>query len=224
MFTIIQDFRFAVRILIKNPGFSLIAIISLALGIGANAAIFSLADALFLRPLPILEPSAVLNISTNNPTICFWRRSNVSYPNYRDLRDKSHSFDSMTAFQLTTLSVATSAKDLPKIRTGVIASDNFFQTLGVQPILGRTFLPEEGKVPGRDAVAVVGYDFWQNDLSHDPNVIGRTLRIKGIDFTIVGVTPKTFNAIDQFFTPSLFVPVMMSQRLDAASDNPARDP
>ena len=220
MLTIIQDFRFALRILVKNPGFSLIAILSLALGIGANAAIFSLADALFLRPLPILEPSAVLNISTNTPGNPFSTGSNVSYPNYRDLRDKSHSFDSMTAFQLTTLSVAPSARDLPKVRTGVIASDNFFQTLGIQPLLGRTFLPEEGRVPGRDAVVVVGYDFWQNDLASDPNVIGHSLRIKGIDFTIVGVTPKTFNAIDQFFTPSLFVPVMMSQRLDAATEDP----
>ena len=220
MATIIQDLRFAIRILIKNPGFSLIAIVSLALGIGANAAIFSLADALFLRPLPILEPSAVVNISTNLPANLFAQGSNVSYPNYRDFREKSHSFESMTAFQLTTLSVATAPKDLPKIRTGVIASDNFFQTLGVQPVLGRTFLPDEGKVPGRDAVAVVAYDFWQNDLTHDPNVIGRTLRIKGIDFTIVGVTPKSFNAVDQFFTPSLFVPLMMAQRLDAAPENP----
>jgi predicted permease len=219
VFTIIQDLRFAIRILIKNPGFSVIAILSLALGIGANAAIFSLADALFLRPLPILEPSAVLNISTGTPDSLFSSGSNVSYPNYRDLRDQSHSFESMTAFQLTTLSVAPSAKDLPKVRTGVIASDNFFQTLGIGPMLGRTFLPEEGKVPGRDAVAVVGYDFWQNDLARDPNVIGRSVRIKGIDFTIVGVTPKSFNAIDQFFTPSIYVPVMMSQRLDAAPEN-----
>jgi predicted permease len=218
--TIIQDFRFAIRILIKNPGFSLIAILSLALGIGANASIFSLADALFLRPLPILEPSQVLNISTNVPDNSFSNGSNVSYPNYLDLRDKSHSFDNMTAFQLSTLSVAANNRDLPKIRTGVIASDNFFQTLGVQPILGRAFLPEEGKVPGRDAVTVIGYDFWQNDLAHDPNVIGRNIRIKGIDFTIVGVAPKTFNAIDQYFTPLLYVPVMMAQRLDAAPADP----
>src|SRR4051794_20446529 len=152
MSTIIQDLRFAIRILIKNPGFSLIAIVSLALGIGANAAIFSLADALFLRPLPILEPSAVVNITTDTPENAFGQGSSVSYPNYLDLREKSHSFESMTAFQLTTLSVAPSSRELPKIRTGVIASDNFFQTLGVQPVLGRAFLPEEGKVPGRDAV------------------------------------------------------------------------
>jgi len=218
--TIIQDLRFAIRILIKNPGFSLIAIVSLALGIGANAAIFSLADALFLRPLPILEPSGVVNISTDTPQNLFSQGSNISYPNYRDFQEKSHSFESMTAFQLTTLSVSQSSKDLPKIRTGVIASDNFFRTLGIQPLLGRTFLPEEGQVPGRDAVVVVGYDFWQSDLAHDPNVIGRTLRIKGVDFTIVGVTPKSFNAVDQFFTPSLFVPMMMAQELDAAPGNP----
>jgi macrolide transport system ATP-binding/permease protein len=218
--TIIHDLRYAIRILINNPGFSLIAIVSLALGIGANAAIFSLADALFLRPLPILEPSGVVNISTDTPQNLFSQGSNISYPNYRDFQKRSHSFESMTAFQLTTLSVSQSSKDLPKIRTGVIASDNFFRTLGIQPLLGRTFLAEEGQVPGRDAVVVVGYDFWQSDLAHDPNVIGRTLRIKGVDFTIVGVTPKSFNAVDQFFTPSLFVPMMMAQRLDAAPGNP----
>jgi len=96
--TIIQDLRFAIRILIKNPGFSLIAIVSLALGIGANAAIFSLADALFLRPLPILEPSGVVNISTDTPQNLFSQGSNISYPNYRDFQEKSHSFESMTAF------------------------------------------------------------------------------------------------------------------------------
>ena len=148
MSTIIQDLRFAVRILIKNPGFSLIAILSLALGIGANAAIFSLADALFLRPLPILEPSAVVNVSTDTPENAFGQGSSVSYPNYLDLREKSHSFESMTAFQLTTLSVAPSSRELPKIRTGVIASDNFFQTLGSTPCWAAHFYPRRAKCQG----------------------------------------------------------------------------
>ena len=220
MSTILHDLRFAFRVLIKNPGFSLVAVLSLALGIGANAAIFSFADALFLRPLPILEPSSVLSINTNLSGLMFNGGNTVSYPNFRDLRDQSHSFESMTAFQLTTVSVATSTKDLPKVRTGVIASDNIFHTLGIQPMLGRAFLPEEGTVPGRDAVVVVGYDFWQNDLARDPSVIGRILRIQGIDFTVVGVTPQSFNAVDTFFSPSVFVPVMMSQRLGAGSENP----
>jgi predicted permease len=212
-----QDVRYAVRILFKNPGFTLIAALSLALGIGANSAIFSLADALLLRPLPILEPSSVLDISTSTTDNPF---SGVSYPNFRDLQAKSKSFDGIVAFQISTVSVATSAQAVPQVISGVVASENLFQALGVRPILGRGFLPEEGKVPGRDAVAVVSYDFWQNQLAKDSSVIGRKLRVKGIDFTIVGVAPQSFTGIDQFFHPSLYVPAMMTQRLDAAPSDP----
>src|ERR1700730_5494637 len=159
MITFFQDIRFAIRTMLKNPGFTLIATLSLALGIGANCAIFSLADALLLRPLPILEPSSVLDISTNTPDNPFG--NGVSYPNFHDLQAKSQSFDGMVAFQFSTLSVATSAQNLPQVVSGVIASENFFQALGVVPILSRGFLPEEGKVPGRDAVAVISNDFWQ---------------------------------------------------------------
>jgi predicted permease len=215
--TLFQDICYAIRILLKNPGFTLIAALSLALGIGANSAIFSLADAVLLRPLPVLAPGAVVTVSTNTPDNPY---GGVSYPDYRDLRAKSQSFDGMVAYQLSTMSAATSPKALPQIRTGLVVSDNWFQVLGVQPVLGRAFLPEEGKVPGRDAVVVVSYDFWENQLARDPSVIGRNLRIKGIDFNIVGVAPKTFTGIDQFFQPSLYVPVMMAQRLSAAAVDP----
>jgi predicted permease len=218
MITFFQDIRYAIRILLKNPGFTLIATLSLALGIGANSAIFSLADALLLRPLPILEPSSVLDISTNPPDNPFG--GGVSFPNFRDLQAKSQSFEGMVAFQLSTLSVATSPKTLPQVVSGVIASDNFFQTLGVRPVLGRGFVPDEGKVPGRDAVAVVSNDFWQTQLAQDPFVIGRNLRIKGIDFTIVGVAPQNFTGVDQFFHPAIYIPAMMTQRLDAAPTDP----
>jgi predicted permease len=220
LITFFQDIRYAIRILFKNPGFTLIATLSLALGIGANSAIFSLADALLLRPLPILEPSSVVDISTTTPDNPF---GSVSYPNFRDLQAKSQSFDTMVAFELSTLSVATSAQTLPQVVSGVIASDNFFRDFGVQPILGRGFLPEEGKVPGRDAVVVIGYDFWQTQLGKDPSVIGRNLRIKGIDFTVIGVAPQSFTGVDQYFHPALYVPTMMTQRLDAAPTDPLED-
>jgi predicted permease len=189
----------------------------LALGIGANSAIFSLADALLLRPLPILAPSDVMNISTSTPDNPFGA---VSYPNYLDLRARSQSFDGMTAFELSTLSIATSPQALPQIYAGVVASDNFFQALGVQPILGRGFLPEEGKVPGRDAVAVISYDFWQTQYANDPSAVGRNIRVKGVDFTIVGVAPQSFTGIDQYFHPAVYLPAMMSQRLNAGTTNP----
>jgi hypothetical protein len=127
--------------LLKSPGFTAIAALSLALGIGANAAIFSLADAILLRPLPVLGPSAVVTVSTNTPDNTSDNPfGGVSYPDYRDLQAKSQSFSGMLAYQLSTVSVATSRKELPQVRMGVIVSENFFQITGVQPILGRGFL------------------------------------------------------------------------------------
>ena len=223
MFTFIQDIRFAIRVLLKNPGFTIIAAVSLALGIGANCAIFSLADALLLRPLPILDPSSVVSVVTNSSDNPFSGVVGVSYPNYLDFRDKSQSFEDLVAFQTATMSVATSSKALPQVRFGALASDNLFRAFAIQPVLGRGFLPEEGKVPGRDAVVVVSYDFWQNDLAHDPAAVGRTLRVKGIDFTIVGVTPQGFTGVERFFNPAFYVPVMMAQRLAASSTDPLED-
>jgi predicted permease len=218
--TFLQDVRFALRILLKNPGFTAIAVLSLALGIGANCAIFSLADAVLLRPLPILAPSDVVNIDNNTPDNPF---AGYSYPNFRDLRAQSKSFEDVTAFQLSTMSVATHPDAVPQIYSGVIASDNFFSALGVQPVLGRTFLPSEGEVPGRDSVAVISYDFWQTQFSGDSSVIGKLVRIRGIDFTIIGVAPKSFSGIDRYFHPVVYVPAMMNQRLDAAAINPLQD-
>jgi predicted permease len=106
------------------------------------------------------------------------------------------------------------------MRMGLIVSDNFFQVLGVEPTLGRSFRPEETRVPGRDAVVVLAHDFWYNQFAADRSVIGRTIRLNGIDFTVVGVAPESFTGVDQYIRPALFVPVTMKQRLDASKDNP----
>jgi len=212
-----QEIRLAVRVLAKNPGFTAVAALSLALGIGANSAIFSLADALLLRPLPIRDPGAVVTVTTNTPDNPY---SGVSYPNYRDLRGRSRSFDGMTAFQLSTWGMAPSANEVAQMRMGLIVSDNFFQVLGVEPTLGRSFRPEETQAPGRDAVAVLAYDFWRNQFAADRSVIGRNIRLNGIDFTVVGVAPESFTGVDQYIRPALFVPAMMKQRLDASKDSP----
>src|ERR1017187_3002909 len=129
-----QEIRLTFRVLAKNRGFTAIAALSLALGIGANSAIFSLADALLLRPLPIRDPGAVVTVTTNTPDNPY---SGVSYPNYRDLRGKSQSFDGVVAFQLSTWGVASSANEIAQMRMGLIVSDNFFQELGVEPTLDR---------------------------------------------------------------------------------------
>src|ERR1700693_5617715 len=119
-----KEIRHAIRLLIKNPGFTAIAALSLALGIGANSAIFSLADAILLRPLPVRAPGAVVTVTTNTPDNAF---SRMSYPDYRDIRDKSRSFDGLVAFELSTWGLAASAKEVPQMRMGLMVSDNFFR-------------------------------------------------------------------------------------------------
>ncbi len=212
-----QEIRLTFRVLAKNRGFTAIAALSLALGIGANSAIFSLADALLLRPLPIRDPGAVVTVTTNTPDNPY---SGVSYPNYRDLRGKAQSFDGVVAFQLSTWGVAGSAGEIAQMRMGLIVSDNFFQVLGVEPTLGRSFRPEETRVPGRDAVVVLAHDFWYTQFGADRSVIGRTIRLNGIEFTVAGIAPESFTGVDQYIRPALFVPVTMKQRLDASKDNP----
>jgi len=216
----LKEIRQAFRLLAKNPGFTAIAALSLALGIGANSAIFSLTDALLLRPLPVLHPSEVVTISTDTPHNPF---EAVSYPDYRDIRDKTQSLSGVVAYQYSTFGFAASPTAVPQMRLGLLVSDNFFRVLDVQPALGRAFLPEEGKVPGRDAIAVLGYDFWANDFGRDSSVVGRTIRLNGIDFTIIGVAPQKFTGMDQLVRPALYTPATMMNRLSASGKDPLED-
>jgi macrolide transport system ATP-binding/permease protein len=210
-----KEIRQAFRLLAKNPGFTAIAALSLALGIGANSAIFSLADAILLRPLPVAHASQVLSVRTETPSTPL---DGLSFPEYRDIRDKNQSLEGLIAFQFTTVGFAASGKALPQMRMGQMVSDNFFNVLGVQPSLGRAFLPNEGKVPGRDAILILSHQFWENEFASDPSAIGRTVRMNGVNFTIVGVTPKSFTGIDQWIRPYFYVPLTMAPRLLVASD------
>ena len=212
-----QEIRLTLRVLAKNRGFTAIAALSLALGIGANSAIFSLADALLLRPLPIRDPGGVVTVTTNTPDNPY---SGVSYPNYRDMRSKSQSFDGMVGMQLWTFGVAKSANEVAQMRMGLIVSDNFFRVLGVEPTMGRSFRAEEMQAPGRDAVVVLAYDFWRSQFGADTSAIGRAIRINGIDFNVVGVAPESFTGVDPYIRPALFVPITMKQRISESKENP----
>jgi len=216
-----EEIRYALRLLLRNPGFTAVATLSLALGIGANSAIFSLADALLLRPLAIYRPGSVVAVSTDPATE--GAMGGVSYPDFRDFRDTTHSFDGLTAFELSRVSVAKSANDSAHLRGALMVSGNFFQVLGVEPAVGRGFLAEEDAVSGRNPVAVLAYDFWRTDFSSDASILGRTIRINGIDFSIVGVAPKSFTGVDQYVRPHLYVPAAMTQRLSASTENQFED-
>ena len=184
----IQDLRYGLRVLRRNLGFAAVAVLSLALGIGANAAIFSMADVLLLRPLPVPNPDQVVVLSTDRPDTPEGL-GGVSYPDYRDFRNQAKSFDGLIAYQFSAFSIAKSVNDTAHLQTGVLVSDNFFQAMQVTPPLGRGLLPEEGEVSGRNAVVVLAYDFWRREFYGDPAVVGRSIRINGIDFDIVGVAP-----------------------------------
>ena len=209
-----QDIRIGYRMLRKNPGFTLVAVVSLAIGIGVNSAMFSFADALLLRPLPVLRPSEIVTVGSDSAGgFLADRLSFVSYRDYLDFRNQSKSFDGLVAFKLSTFGFSPQAGSLPHMKMGMLVSGDFFSVLGVEPQLGRGFRPEEDQVPGRDAVVVLGHAFWDKELAADRSIIGRRLRLNGVEFTVIGVAPERFTGMDQFIQPAFFVPAMMCSQI-----------
>jgi putative ABC transport system permease protein len=207
------DVRYAIRVLLRTPGFAIIAVLSLALGIGANTAMFSLADAMLLRPLPVPAPANVVTISEAAPDIPIGTLGRVSYPDYVDLRNKSKTVEGLTAFVYTPVGLAEKADALPQLKLALTVSGNFFQAMGVAPALGRGFSADEDRVPGRDAVAVLGYDAWQQNFGSDPKIVGRPVRLNNVEFTVVGVAPRKFTGMEPMIHPDLYLPVMMLSRV-----------
>ena len=209
-----QDVRYGVRLLAATPGFTGIAVLSLAIGIGANCAIFSFADALLLRPLPVARPGEVFTVGSNSSVEAFGISSLVSsYRDYVDIRDRAKSLDGLVAFRYATAGVATDPTATPRLRMGVTASSNLFAVMGVEPTIGRAFRPEEDQVPGRDAVVVLGRTMWEQEFGSDPGILSRSLRINGQPFTVIGVAPPGFSGLDQFVRSDFFVPIMMSPQI-----------
>jgi len=214
--SIFADIRYSLRAQRRQPAFAAVAVLSLALAIGANSAIFSFADALLLRPLPVANPTAVFDVTSTTPDNPF---EGMSFPDYRDLRDKSRSFRGLAAYRLTTLAAAANPAAPAQMRFAALVSDNYFPVVGVTPAAGRAFLPDEAAQP----VAMVSYDFWQQNYAGSQSAIGSALRLNGIVFTIVGATPASFTGLDRFAYPSIFVPLGMSQRLNGAPADPLED-
>ena len=213
-----RDVRHAMRLLVRNPVFAAVGVVSIAVGVGANCAIFSLADALILRPLPVRDPLAIMTIHADTPD----REAEggrVSYPNYRDLRAASTSFDSIAAYQITRASFARARDGARDMRVGMLVSDNFFGVFDVAPILGRVFAPEEARVPGRDAVVVLDYAFWTNALGADRSILNGVVWMNGIDFHVVGIAPPNFDGTEPPLRPAFYVPLAMVERLSGASTN-----
>ena len=209
MSTFLQDLKFGARLLAKAPGFTAVAALSLALGIGANTTIFTLVSAVLLNPLPVEDPSELVSVWTTdernqNSALGFLQ---VSPMNYKDLRDKNEVFSGLGAHAGLPLSVS-SPNGEPQQVFGEIVTGNYFQVLGAKPAVGRTFGPEDDKTPGERLVAVLGYGEWQKRFGGDPSAVGRTLTINGQAFTILGVMPKGFKGTNAIGAPAVWVPYM----------------
>ncbi|HVN07110.1 MAG TPA: ABC transporter permease [Bryobacteraceae bacterium] len=210
----LPSIRHALRVLRKDPGFTGVAICSLSLGIGATAAMFSFADAMLLRPLPIGDPGRVVAINTTKPAP-FGMNSPISYPDYADLRERNRTFEGVAAASYAFFGFSPNAATQPRMKWGLYVSGNLFRVLGVEPSLGRGFRPDEDQVEGRDPVVVLGHDFWVGQFGASPSVVGSRIRLNGIEFTVIGVAPEHFTGIDLFMRPHVFVPLAMSSRMTA---------
>ena len=206
-----QDVRYGCRVLAATPGFTLVAVISLAMGIGANCAAFSWADALLLRPLTVARPGEVVTVGSTMSVEGF-SRVGASYREYLDIRDLSTSFDGLVAFTGVTSGLAATRDALPKLTLGLLVSGNFFSVMGVEPELGRAFRQEEDQVPGRDAVVILGHSLWERQFGSDPSILGRRVHLSGIEFTVVGVAPERFTGMNQFVRSDFYAPLTMWPR------------
>jgi len=203
--TLWQDLRYGVRVLRKNKGFAAVAAITLALGIGANTAIFSVVNAAILRPLPYPHPGR-LAILWGNVKRARVERRGASYPDYIDWRDQARSFETMAAF--TDNKFALTGIDTPERISGEYVSQSYFSLLGIQPALGRTFSPAEDRVPQRDAVVVLSDGTWKNRFGGDPAMVGHTIQLDGHSYTIIGIAPPGFRGLTD--EAELWVPFVMS--------------
>jgi predicted permease len=200
----LQDLRFAVRTLLKSPGFAAVAILSLALGIGANTAIFSVVNAALLRPLPVAHPEQLMFVFSGRSEA---PHITASYPDYVDFRDRNEVFSGLACYSPVTVSMTTDEQ--AEQIDGLIVSGNYFDVLGLRPAQGRAFSAEEDQTPLAHAVVILGHGLWQRRFGGDPGIVGRALTLNGRAFTVVGVAPANFTGTEVGETVDLFVPMMM---------------
>jgi predicted permease len=206
-----QDFRYGWRVLRNAPGFTIAAILTLALGIGANSTIFSWIDSTILNPIPgVKDASRYAVLTTGRPAARSGQYNPMSYPDYKDLRDRSRSFSSLAGSAMWPMSLTASGK--PERVWGTLVTANYFDMLGVRPILGRGFLPAEETKPGGAPVVVVSYRLWQTHFGEDRSVIGRTIQIDRHPYEIVGVAPPVFQGTQTGLRSDMWIPVMMVQQ------------
>jgi predicted permease len=214
MITLWKDVRFALRGMRKNPGFTAVVALSLGLGIGANSAIFTLVNAVFLQPIPVEDPASLLNVYTSDPKNPGFLP--VSYANYLDYRDRNNVFSGMAGYQ--TFGVALRTESEPKQIPCEMATGNYFSVLGVKPFLGRTFGPEEDGAPGAHPVVVLSHAFWTTQYGANPGILGQTLILNGYPYTVIGVAPPNFRGATTLGGPLIWAPMATYRQLMPQAD------
>ena len=207
-----QDLRFAARMLRKNSGFTAVAVVSLALGIGGNTAIFTLLDQVLLRLLPVRNPQELVQIQWHGErNTDSMGTGTVSYPFYRDIRDRSQVFSGVLCRFPLTLSVAHQGQT-DRVE-GELVSGNYFQVLGVPAALGRHFTPEDDRIPSGHPLAVLSYDYWTERFGADPNVLGQTILVNDFPLTVLGVSAKGFDGLELGLRSEIRIPVAMKKEM-----------
>jgi len=209
-----QDIRYGFRVLRKSPALTSVAIISLALGIGANTTAFSVVNSLILRPLPFPSSERLVFIQPAKGTT-------HSFPNYRDLRDRNNVFSGVAGYRVTVMGLDTGGSS--QRIWGYLATGNYFEVLSATPLLGRFFGPAEDRVRGGSPYAVLSYGCWKTRFGGDPGIVGRTIHLNGLAYSVLGVAAKGFQGTELFYWPEVWVPMSMQAQIESFSwlDEPA---
>ena len=224
MTTIAREIRHALRLIRRNRGFALAVLLSTALGVGATASIFSLIDAFLLRPLPVPATGRVVRLTSVTQSSPVGR---FSYREIDEIGQQARSFEGLATAKNAIFGLSQGPEAQPRVTLGVLVNGTFFSALGVRPALGRALTPADDQAPGRSPVTVISYGMWQRDFGGRSDVIGRSVRLNAIEFTIVGVAPEWFTGVHPFFQPALYVPRMMireatGSNVDVLTDRTAR--
>ncbi|HKQ78137.1 MAG TPA: ABC transporter permease [Blastocatellia bacterium] len=213
MNTLWQDLRYGARMLLKRPAFTLIAALTLGLGIGANTAVFTLLNAFLFRPLPCAAPERLVGYYIGKE-----ERNGLSYPYYRDVRDRNEVFSGFIAFRFATANLSGGAGGRNDYLWGYLVSGNYFDTLGVPAAMGRALTEADDRTPGAHPVVVLSHGCWQRRFGGDPGVVGKKVLLNGHGFTVIGVTPAGFFGTERLVAPEFFAPMMMQRQIEPGGD------
>ncbi len=214
MAAIFREIRYALRLMRRNRGFAVAVLLSMALGVGATASIFSLIDAFLLRPLQVPGTGAVVRLTTVTQSSPVGR---FSYPEIDDVQKRTQSFEGLATSRNGIFGFSRTRDEQPRVIVGVMVNGDFFSTLRVTPAVGRTFTAEDDQVARARPVVVISYGMWQREFGGRPEVVGGSLRLNGVEFTIAGVAPQWFTGVHPFFQPALYVPHAMLREATGAS-------